>query len=94
MKDTVIFVIAFIISFLFAVLQMYLLKELVFNITGGNKSKVVKIFGIKFLLYGIAIALFMFKFMKYIMFCFCGFTAGMPLAAFGYFIYCSFIKKK
>ena len=90
----VIIMIALIISFLFAVLQTFLLKNLMSAITSGNKRTSFGLFFLKFVLYGVAIALFMFKYMQFAVFCLCGFAAGMPLTAITLFIYYSFIKKQ
>lgn len=86
--------IALCISFLFAALQTILLKKLMFYITAGKKSKSFSTFFIKFVLYGVAIGIFMFKYMKYATYCLCGFAAGMPLTAITLFVYYSFFKKK
>lgn len=85
---------AFIISFLFAAAQLFLLRKLLIYVTDGNRRKIVLYMLIKFFAYGIAIALLMFKFLGNLMYCLCGFAAGMPLCAFGYFIYLAFIKKR
>ena len=82
------------VSFLFAVLQTFLLKNLMTAITSGNRKKSFLLFFLKFVLYGIAIAIFMFKFMQFAVYCLCGFAAGMPLTATALFIYYSFIKKQ
>ncbi|MCQ2454946.1 MAG: hypothetical protein MJ090_02220 [Clostridia bacterium] len=89
----VIFMLALIVSFLFAVLQTFLLKKLMAAITAQDKKTSIRLFFIKFILYGVVIALFMFKFMKYATYCLCGFAAGMPLTAISLFIYYSFIKR-
>lgn len=86
--------IVFFISFLFAVAQILLLKNLLVSITSGLKKKAILFFLIKFVLYGIGIATFMYKFYGSIIYCILGFAAGMPLAAFVIFIYDTFIKKQ
>lgn len=86
--------IALTISFLFAVLQTFLLKNLMTAITSGDRKKSFRLFFLKFVLYGVAIAIFMFKFMQFAVYCLCGFAAGMPLTAISLFIYYSFIKKQ
>ncbi len=84
----------FVISFLFSVLQTFLLKSLMGAITAGKRAKFLGFFLLKFVLYGVGIALFIFKYIGYAVFCFAGFAAGMPLTAFAIFIYYSFIKKE
>lgn len=84
----------FFVSFLFAVVQILLLKRLLFRITSGAKGKAFFLFLIKFVLYGIGIALFMYKYYGSVMYCALGFAAGMPLTAFVIFIYDIFVKKQ
>jgi len=84
----------FIIAFVFAGIQLYILKMLLQNITAGNRGKSLKWFFAKLALYGVGIYLFVFKFIGHIAQISCGFIAGLPICAFVYFIYVSFIKKK
>lgn len=84
----------FIITFVFAVFQTVLLKFLLESVTKGKRLKAVGLFLLKFVLYGAAIGLFMFKYLSFAVYCFCGFALGMPLTAFVLFIYYSFVKKK
>ncbi len=86
--------VAFTVSFLFSAGQTFLLKFIMDALTSGREKKSIKFFILKFILYGVAIALFMFKYLKYAVFCFCGFAAGMPLTAFALFIYSTYFKKK
>ncbi len=86
--------VAFIVSFLFATAQVFLLKKLMYCITSGNKKGSFRFFALKFLLYGVGLGLFVFKYLKYAMLCACGFAAGMPLTAILIFLYDTVIKKK
>lgn len=83
---------AFFISVLFGICEVLLLSAMMESITKGYRSKAIKIFIIKFLTYGVAIALLMFKFFKYYTYCLCGFAAGMPITAILIFVYKAFLK--
>lgn len=84
---------AFFISFLFAVIQVFLLKFLMDSVRQGSKRRFFRYFTLKFLLYGVSIAYFLFDFLKYAIYCFCGFIIGYPLAVIAFYIYYTFIKK-
>lgn len=83
----------FIVSLLFAVLQVFILKYLLTSITSGKNKRAVLIFILKFVLYGAAIALFMNKYLAKLAFCAIGFGIGVIFTSFGLFIYREFIKK-
>lgn len=83
---------AFFISVLFGVGEVILLSRLMDAVTKGYRSRAIKIFIIKFLTYGVGIALLMFKFFKYYTYCLCGFAAGMPLTAVLIFVYRAFLR--
>ncbi len=84
--------IIFIASALFGVLQTFLLRRLMLAVTSGEKKQVLKLTFIKFLCYGVGIALLVVKLLKYVMYCLCGFIAGMPISAFIMFIYLAYFK--
>lgn len=85
---------AFIVAVFFGILQTFLLNGLVGAVTSGNQKKMLLFLLVKFVTYGVAIALMMFKFFDYYLYCFCGFAAGMPLSAVLLFIYKTFFKKQ
>ncbi len=82
----------FFIALLFGVLQSFLLKNLLFSITAGKTGKIVGIFLLKFVCYGIAAALLISLFFKDITYALCGFAVGMPLSAIALFVYYAYIK--
>jgi len=84
----------FIFAFLFALLQMYLLKNLTESLTAGNRKKSIRFFLAKFAVYAVGIYLVVFVFVEHIFQIFCGFIAGLPIVALLYFLYTQFYKKK
>ncbi|MBR7071778.1 MAG: hypothetical protein IKI29_06435 [Clostridia bacterium] len=81
---------AFFLAFLFGVLQTFLLSRLVFAVTANNIKYIWLFLLLKFFCYGFAIAMLMVKYIEWIVYCACGFAAGMPLSAVIYFIYRSY----
>ncbi len=72
---------AFILSILFAAIETYLLFLLVPAISSGKKgfsALLISLITISLLL---VIGLFVFKFLKYFIWCICGFVLGVPLSA-------------
>ena len=84
----------FLVSMLFGGLQTFLLRRLMLAVTAGERKQTLKLVLIKFLCYGAAIALLVMKLLKYVMYCLCGFAAGMPISAFVMFIYLAFFKNR
>ncbi len=85
---------AFIISALFGVGQMFLLRELLRAMNTCNKKRAFGIFSVKFVSYGIAIALLMFPYLHRFTFCLFGFITALPLTAIGLIIYKTFFKNE
>lgn len=85
---------AFIVALLFGAAEAFLLKNLLFAVTAGDKKKIVLFFLLKFVSYGVAIALLMSLFIRSLTYCMCGFAVGMPVTAISLFVYFAFVKKR
>lgn len=72
---------AFLISAAFGVFEMYLLFRLTTAVVTGNKRLLALMLLLKFTTYAAAIGLFVFFFIDYMFWCFCGFAIGLPFAA-------------
>ncbi len=72
---------AFLISAAFGVFEMYLLFRLTTAVVNGNRKILALMLLLKFLTYAAAIGLFVFFFIDYMFWCFCGFAIGLPVAA-------------
>ena len=84
----------FMISFAFGIIQIVLLRFLIWSATKRNGYFVLALFIIKFALYGYGIAKFMFHYLEYISYVAFGYIIGMILTAFLLFIYTAFFSKE
>lgn len=72
---------AFLAAAAFGVFEMYLLFRLTTAVVQGNRRTLALMLLLKFITYAVAIGLFVFFFLDYMLWCFCGFAVGMPLTA-------------
>jgi len=72
---------AFWISFAFAAFEMFLLFQLTISLAVGRKKLAFLIALLKAITYAVAMWLFIFNYFKFIVWCFSGFTVGIPLSA-------------
>ena len=84
----------FIISFLFGVIQIILLKFLLQSVI-KQKGKIAFLICIaKIALYAFVIAKYLFNYLNYFVYCGFGYIIGMVITAFAVFIFQTFIKKQ
>lgn len=83
----------FIISLLFGAGQVLLTEQLICVFNKREYKKALIFFGAKFVLYIIAIALVVLKFVWHIGMAFSGFAVGVPITAIGLFAYKLIYKK-
>lgn len=72
---------AFLVAAAFGVFEMYLLFRITTAVVNGNRKVFFLFLLLKLLTYAAAIGLFVFFFLDYMLWCFCGFAVGMPLSA-------------
>ncbi|HCH28162.1 MAG TPA: hypothetical protein DEW35_01510 [Ruminococcaceae bacterium] len=84
----------FLFSFVFGIIQILLLRFLIWSVTKKNGYLVLALFLIKFTLYGLGIARFMFRYLEYVSYVAFGYIIGMILTAFSLFIYTAFFSKE
>lgn len=85
---------AFIISLLLGVTQAVLLSLITGAVTSGNKRALILAFAVKFVLYAASIAVLMIFFLSFVVYCLCGYAAGLVVTAFIMFIFLAFLKRK
>lgn len=85
---------AFFLSFLFGLLEMFLLQRLITALTAGNRKVMLLYLLAKTVTYAAGITLFVTRYLDLWIYCFCGFGVGLPIGAIGCFIYLSFFKKR
>lgn len=83
----------FILSYLFGTVQMLLTAQLIYAVNKRNKLYILIFFAVKFLLYGIFVSIVISNYILDIALFLCGFLAGAPTAAIGWYIYRMLTKK-
>lgn len=85
---------AFVISAVFGIVQMLLLSRLLKYATSGRTGKLMLMLLFKGLLYFAAAALLILRYSGELIYCLCGYFAGLPLGAVVYFIIIILSRRK